>query len=112
MVDDIALDRCFHILADPTRRAMLARLAHGQARVTDLAASAPAISMQAVSKHLALMERAGFIRRRKSGREVWCEARDDGFAAAQAWIERTRTFWAARLEELAAIAEREEADPA
>src|SRR5437867_11525484 len=62
------LDTVFAALADPTRRAILARLAHGDARVTELAAPMP-MSLNAVSKHLRVLEEAGLVRRTVAGRE-------------------------------------------
>ena len=62
------LDHTLSALADPTRRAILARLAAGEARVTDLAAPFP-ISLNSVSKHIRILERAELVRRRREGRE-------------------------------------------
>src|SRR5882762_6234745 len=86
------LDRTFAALADPTRRAILARLAGGQASVTDLAEPF-AMSMPAVSKHLKVLERAGLIAR---GRErQWRPARLDAAPLREVaeWTERYRRFW-------------------
>lgn len=106
---DHDLDRVFRGLADPTRRAILARLARAPARVTDLAAGRP-MSLQAVSKHVAVLEEAGLLVRRRAGRDVWCEAAPAALAAGEAWIAGMRRFWTARLDELAAhaAADREE----
>src|SRR5438876_10248173 len=86
------LDRTFSALADPTRRAILARLASGQASVTELA-SPFEMSLPAVSKHLKVLERAGLIAR---GRErQWRPARLEAgpLKEADEWIERYRQFW-------------------
>ena len=86
------LDRTFSALADPTRRAILARLAGGEATVTDLAAPF-SMSLPAVSKHLKVLERAGLIAR---GREKqWRPARlaAEPLKEAAQWIERYREFW-------------------
>ena len=86
------LDRTFGALADPTRRAILARLASGEASVTELAAPFR-MSMPAVSKHLKVLERAGLIAR---GRErQWRPARLEAGPLKEAaeWVERYRRFW-------------------
>ncbi len=86
------LDRTFSALADPTRRAILARLAHGEATVTDLATPV-SMTLPAVSKHLKVLERAGLIAR---GREKqWRPARlaAEPLKEAAEWIERYREFW-------------------
>ena|ERR687892_273416 len=86
------LDRVFSALADPTRRAMLARLASGEATVTELAAPFD-ISLPAISKHLKVLERAGLIVR---GRErQWRPARLDATPLREVaeWAERYRRFW-------------------
>jgi DNA-binding transcriptional ArsR family regulator len=73
-------------LADPTRRAIVAALAVGDARVTDLARPFP-ITLNAVSKHLQSLERAGLVRRRRAGREHWFALNREPLAGALAWIE-------------------------
>ena len=93
------LDHTFAALADPTRRAMLARLARGEASVGDLAAP-HAISLPAISKHLKVLERAGLVRRRKDGRVHRCRLDTAPMSAAMAWIETHRRFWEARFDAL------------
>jgi DNA-binding transcriptional ArsR family regulator len=86
------LDRTFAALADPTRRAILERLADGEATVTELAEPFP-VSVQAVSKHLKVLEGAGLITR---GRTAQLRpSRIDGAALKEAaeWIEGYRSFW-------------------
>src|SRR5919199_1651035 len=86
------LDRTFSALADPTRRAILARLARGEASVTELAEPFD-MSLPAVSKHLKVLERAGLIAR---GRErQWRPARLDAGPLREVaeWTERYRRFW-------------------
>jgi DNA-binding transcriptional ArsR family regulator len=99
MTESQRLDATFLALADPTRRAILARLALGEAPVTELAAPF-AMSQPAVSKHLKILERAGLIRvghdaqrrpRRIEGRPL---------AEASAWLERYRDVWEASFERL------------
>ena len=93
------LDHTFAALADPTRRAMLARLTLGEASVGELAAP-HAMSLPAVSKHLKVLERAGLVVRRKDGRVHHCRIETAPMHAAAAWIERHRRFWEAQLDAL------------
>jgi DNA-binding transcriptional ArsR family regulator len=93
------LSSTFAALADPTRRAILARLASGEASVTDLAAPFE-MSLPAVSKHLKVLERAGLITR---GREAqWRPCRLDAapLKDAAAWLEEYRRFWEQSLDRL------------
>lgn len=93
------LDATLGALADPTRRAILARLARCDARVTDLAAAFP-ISLNSTSKHIRALERAGLVRRTVRGREHLLSLDAAPLAEAAAWIEHYRAFWEARLEAL------------
>jgi DNA-binding transcriptional ArsR family regulator len=93
------LDHALHALSDPTRRAIIARLEAGEARVTDLAAPF-AISLNAVSKHIRILERAELVRRRKSGREHILSFNPAPLNEAARWIEERRAFWSARLDAL------------
>ena len=103
-----ALDDTMLALADPTRRAILSRLAAGDARVTDLAAPF-AMSLNAVSKHIRILERATLVRRRRSGREHVLSLNPAPLDEAAAWIEQQRTFWNASLDALErALAEHED----
>jgi DNA-binding transcriptional ArsR family regulator len=90
------LDGVFNALGDPTRRAILARLATGEARVTDLAAEFP-ISLNSVSKHVRMLERAGLVRRAVVGRDHRISLDAQPLAEAEAWIEHYRSFWEDRL---------------
>ena len=96
---DNHLDHTFAALADPTRRAMLARLARGEASVGDLAAP-HAMSLPAISRHLKVLERAGLVVRRKQGRVHRCRLDDGALGAAEAWIETHRQLWEARFDAL------------
>ena len=89
-------------LADPTRRAILRRLLAGEARVTELAEPFP-ISLNSVSKHIRVLERARLVRRRRLGREHWLSFSPGPLEEAAAWIENHRAFWAARLDDLEGI---------
>lgn len=93
------LDYAFAALADPTRRAMVARLAQGEATVGDLAAP-HAMSLPAVSKHLKVLERAGLVARRKDGRVHHCRLEPAPLRDAVSWIETHRRFWEGRLDAL------------
>jgi DNA-binding transcriptional ArsR family regulator len=91
------LDDTLLALADPTRRAILTRLARGEARVTELAAPFP-ISLNAVSKHIQLLERAGLVRRRREGREHILAFDPTPLDEAQAWMVDQRASWASCLQ--------------
>ncbi|MEP6939585.1 MAG: metalloregulator ArsR/SmtB family transcription factor [Rudaea sp.] len=90
------LDEVFNALSDPTRRAILARLTGTDRRVTDLASEFP-ISLNSVSKHIRMLERAGLLRRSIVGREHMLSLNAAPLAQAQAWIEEYRRFWEGRL---------------
>jgi len=98
------LDRTFAALADPTRRAILARLARGEAAVGDLAKPF-AISLPAVSRHLRVLERARLIERRVDAQWRVCRLRPGPLRAAAHWIDFYRRFWEQRLDDLAALLE-------
>ena len=93
------LDRTLMALADPTRRAILQRLSRGEARVTELARPFP-ISLNSVSKHIRVLERARLVRRRRAGREHLLSFDPEPLDAAAAWIEAQRAFWSDRLDAL------------
>ena len=94
------LDRTFHALAHPTRRAILTSLAKdGEASVTDLAEPFD-VSLMAVSKHLKVLEKAGLIRREKDGRVHRCSFDPHSIDPASDWIERHRRFWEQQLDSL------------
>ena len=91
------LDGIFSALCDPTRRAILARLTGREsARVTEIAADFP-ISLNSVSKHIRMLERAGLVRRSIVGRDHLLSLDAAPLAEAQAWIEKYRSFWEDRL---------------
>ena len=94
------LDAVFGALADPTRRAILARLAAGSATVGDLATSF-AISPPAISLHLKVLERAGLLARDREGRVHRCRLEAQPMNEAADWIAHIRAFWEGRLERLA-----------
>ena len=96
------LDDTLMALADPTRRAILAQLVEGEARVTELAKPFK-ISLNSISKHIRVLERADLVRRRRAGREHILTLNPQPLDAAQAWIETQRTLWTRRLDTLDAI---------
>ena len=93
------LDSTLLALADPTRRAILQRLSRGEARVTEVAQPFK-MSLNAVSKHILVLERAKLVKRRKVGREHFLSYRAQPLDAAAKWMDDTRTFWGSRLDAL------------
>ena len=93
------LSSTFHALADPTRRAILARLSLGDVSVNELAAPFD-MSLPAVSKHLKVLERAGLIARGRDGQKRPCSLRAEGLAEATRWLNHTREAWEARFDRL------------
>ncbi len=94
------LDQVFSALADGTRRAILKRLADGDAVVSELAAPFE-MSLPAISKHLGVLERAGLIARIKQGRIRRCELHAAPMADAVQWLAFYQQFWGTRLDSLA-----------
>jgi len=96
-----SLDATFGALADPTRRAILARLARTpEVTVTDLARPFD-VSLPAISRHLRVLEEAGLIARRREGREHHCRVVAAPMKTASDWIARYQTFWEQKLDALA-----------
>jgi DNA-binding transcriptional ArsR family regulator len=93
------LSAAFSALADPTRRAILARLALGETSVTELAEPF-AMSMPAVSKHLKVLERAGLISRGRAAQWRPCRIEPEALKSVDEWLERYREFWEASLDRL------------
>jgi DNA-binding transcriptional ArsR family regulator len=98
VIDD-QLSLTFAALADPTRRAILARLAAGEATVNELAEPF-AISLQAISKHLKVLERAGLITRGRDAQWRPCRLEMASLETASNWIERYREIWRDRFDRL------------
>jgi DNA-binding transcriptional ArsR family regulator len=96
------LDGVFAALGDVTRRGILAQLASGEARISDLAEPLP-ISFEAVSKHVRVLERAGLVRREVRGREHYLELVGWPLAGARDWLDHYRIFWEERLDALAVL---------
>jgi DNA-binding transcriptional ArsR family regulator len=93
------LDRTFAALADPTRRAILERLTEGEATVSDLAKPFP-ITVQAISKHLQVLERAGLITRGRTAQLRPSRLEGSRLREATEWLEQYRRFWEAGFDRL------------
>ncbi len=98
------LDRTFGALADGTRRAILDRLARGDATVGELARPFR-VSRPAISQHLRVLERAGLVRRARDGRVSRCTLDAAAMRQAADWVERYRVFWTGQLDALARYAQ-------
>lgn len=96
------LDATFAALADPTRRAILARLATSEASVTELAEPF-AMSQPAISKHLKVLERAGLISRGRDAQRRPCRVEAQPLASANEWLENYRRFWDGSFQRLDAL---------
>jgi len=105
------LDKTFAALADPTRRAILARLSDGHATVGELAEPFD-MSLPAVSKHLKVLQQAGLIERRRDGRTQICAVQAAPLQDADEWLARYRAFWDGSLDSLAQFLENDDSkDP-
>lgn len=102
MISTDRLDATFAALADPTRRAILQRLALGEASVAELADPFD-MSQPAVSKHLRVLENAGLISRRRDAQRRPCRLEAAPLAEAVDWLEAYREFWEARFQRLDAL---------
>ena len=96
---DTPLNGVFQALADPTRRTILRRLTQGPATVTEIAEPIE-MSLNGVSKHLLVLERAGLLRRHITGREHHCYLNAEPLSEAAAWVDHYRRFWKSRLDSL------------
>lgn len=102
------LDITFAALADPTRRGMLASLMEGERTIGDLARPFPT-SFENARKHVAILERAGLVERRKAGRQQWCRLKAAPLAEADQWLRQWEKFWTSSLDRLEAIIAEEQA---
>lgn len=98
--NDATLDAVFGALADQTRRSMLVRLARGPATIGELGEPFD-ITKGAVTKHVKILERSGFLRRDVQGRVHHCEIDTHPLDHAEQWVEQVRAFWEARFDDLA-----------
>jgi DNA-binding transcriptional ArsR family regulator len=103
-VRSASLDVTFAALADPTRRAILARLAKGEASVNELV-SPSHLSQPTISKHLKFLARAGLVERRRDAQFRLCRLNPAPLEAASAWLDDYRAFWEGSLDRLAAFVE-------
>jgi DNA-binding transcriptional ArsR family regulator len=108
---DAALDRTFAALSDPTRRALVMRLAEAPALSVSELAAPFAISLPAIMKHLGVLSDAGLVAREKTGRVVACRLDAEPMREAFEWLNRYEKFWSERLSSLAAFLEEEESCP-
>ncbi|WP_395647594.1 ArsR/SmtB family transcription factor [Terricaulis sp.] len=97
-----SLDLAFQALADPTRRAMVDRLARGPATVSELAKPLE-MSLPGVMQHLAVLEASGLVVSEKIGRTRTCRIEPKGLSQAEQWIADRRALWARRLDRLGAF---------
>lgn len=100
--DPAQLDRVFHALSDPTRRAMLKALTEDERKIGDLARPF-AMSFAAASKHVRVLESAGLVRRRIEGRAHVCSIEPAPLAAIEEWLAFYARFWSGRLDTLEAL---------
>ncbi|WP_197917462.1 ArsR/SmtB family transcription factor [Thiosulfatihalobacter marinus] len=110
MTDTSALDTVFAALADPTRRAILTMLLEDDMAVTDVADPFD-ISLAAISKHLAILSRAGLISQEKRGRVKWCKLEPDALRAASVWMQGFGQFEPVNLDAFERFLETELRDP-
>jgi DNA-binding transcriptional ArsR family regulator len=103
----VLLDDVFHALSDPTRRAMLEKLAAGERNIGELAAPFR-MSFAAASKHVKVLENAGLVRRRVQGRSHICQIEPAPLGAADEWLRYYERFWTKRLDALDALLKAED----
>lgn len=108
---DTALDRTFAALADPTRRALVMRLAEQPGLSVSALAAPFRMSLPAVMKHLDVLADAGLVARRKTGRVVACRLRAEPMRGAFEWLNRYEKFWSEQLDRLAVFLEEEQSCP-
>ncbi|OQD55195.1 transcriptional regulator [Streptomyces phaeoluteigriseus] len=104
--DDGGLNRLFHALSDPTRRDVLRRCARGDLSVSRLAAEYP-MSFAAVQKHVTVLEQAGLVSKRRSGREQLVRTEPDALARARRALDELEAHWRGRVERMSSLLERE-----
>ena len=98
----IAIDRVFHALGDPTRRAMLEKLSQGPISVSALAEPFD-MTLAAIVQHLQILEESSLIRTQKTGRVRTCQIEPKGFALVEKWITDRRLLWERRFDRLGAM---------
>lgn len=95
----ISVDRVFHALCDPTRRAIVEKLSTGPSSVTRLATPLH-VTLTAVTQHLQVLEKCGLVRTEKVGRVRTCRIDSAGFSVLERWIAEQRSMWEQRLDRL------------
>ena len=98
----VAVDRVFHALGDPTRRAIVEKLSEGPISVSGLAEPLD-ITLAAVVQHLQILERSGLVRTEKVGRTRTCRIEPKGLTLAERWISDRRSLWERRLDRLGSV---------
>jgi len=98
----LAVDRAFHALGDPTRRAIIEKLSHGPVSVSTLAEPLD-MTLAAVVQHLQILEESGLVRSEKIGRVRTCQIEPKGFALVEKWIADRRALWERRFHRLGAL---------
>jgi DNA-binding transcriptional ArsR family regulator len=109
MLNNAPVDRVFHALAEPTRRAIVERLSGGPLSVTDLAQPF-GVTLAAIVQHLQVLEESGVIRSEKVGRVRTCRIDSAGLSLAERWLQERRRLWEHRLDRLGALLAEEEDD--
>ena len=105
MLNNAAVDRAFHALSEPTRRAIVERLSEGPRSVSDLAKPFD-LTLAAIVQHLQVLERSGIVRTEKVGRVRTCRLDAAGLNVIERWITDRRVLWERRLERLAGLLDR------
>ena len=104
---NVNVDRVFHALGDPTRRALVERLSFGPVSVSELARPF-VITLAAVVQHLQILEKSGLVRTEKVGRVRTCRMEESGLATVEHWIDDRRATWESRLDRLGDLLKEEE----
>jgi DNA-binding transcriptional ArsR family regulator len=111
MLQHQTLDRVFQALSDPSRRAIVDRLSHGDASVSELARPL-AMSLAAVVQHVQLLEASGLVRTQKTGRVRSCHLDRDVLSQAETWLSQRRTMWEDNLDRLGEMLAKQKAERA
>jgi DNA-binding transcriptional ArsR family regulator len=98
----VTIDRVFHALGDPTRRAIVEKLSEGPITVSHLAKPLD-ITLAAVVQHLQILERSGLVHTEKVGRVRTCRIEPKGLSVAEKWIDERRSLWEKRFDRLGAL---------
>ncbi len=102
MLNNVAVDRVFHALGEPTRRSLVERLSAGPMSVSDLARPF-GVTLAAIVQHLHVLEESGVVRSEKVGRVRTCRLEPDGLRLAERWLTERRALWERRLDRLGAL---------